>query len=209
MEFKTFVKQFGASTRTRNLERRPYLLPGTSSLPAEFIRLCPWEAEYLFLVARRAKRGIVETGRFRGGSCFLMACASPEVPIYSIDIRPQDDDLLRKLFKQNTVGENVSLIVGDSQKTKYPSFKPFDLLFIDGDHSYDGCYSDILNWYDSLLPGGDLVFHDCYLGQPGVQDAVIDFLKTHPELQIMQAPYIGLTSWQFPAGSIAHFIKPT
>ena len=53
-------------------------------------------------------------------SCFLMACAAPEAPIFSVDFGPQDDDLLVSYFKKHNVGGNVTLIVGDSQNTKYP-----------------------------------------------------------------------------------------
>jgi hypothetical protein len=60
---------------------RAFSLPDQSGLPKNFIRLCPWEMEYLYVVARRARRGIVETGRFNGGSSFLFACAASDVPV--------------------------------------------------------------------------------------------------------------------------------
>ena len=100
--------------------RAAFSLPEHSGLPKEFIRLDPWEMEYLFSVTRRARRGIIETGRFNGGSCFLMACAAPDVPITASTSRPQNDDLLRQMFTQHGVGSKVDLIVGNSQKQKYP-----------------------------------------------------------------------------------------
>jgi predicted O-methyltransferase YrrM len=222
VRYGEFYRRFGASVRTKNIaglvppfvprgdrqrNLRAWSLPEHLTIPAEYIRLCPWEAEYLFIVAQRAKRGIIETGRFNGGSCFLMACAAPETPIYSIDIAPQNDDLLRKLLKDHAVGKNIDLIVGDSQKTKYPQIKEADLLFVDADHSYEGCMNDMVNWYDHLLPGGHLVVHDSYDGEWGVQDAVIDFMNQHPELQVVQSPFIGAYYWHYPAGSLAHLIK--
>ena len=98
-----------------------------------------------------------------------------DVPITSVDIAPRDDDKLRDLFARNDVGKNVNLIVGDSQHTKYPDIRDYDVLFIDGDHTYEGCRADILNWYPKLLKNGHVVFHDSYLGKHGVQDAIIDF----------------------------------
>ena len=222
MDYNNFYVKFGGSARTKNISTpqppfvprgdlrrnlRPFSLPEKSGLPPEFIRLCPWEMEYLFTVARRARRGIIETGRFNGGSCFLMACAAPDVPIYSIDIAPQNDGLLRQLFQQHGVGKNVDLIVGDSQKTKYPQIGAVDLLFVDGDHSYDGCLNDMVNWYDHLQPNGHLVVHDSYLGQWGVQDAIMDMMDRHAELQVIQSPFIGPFYWHYPAGSFAHLIK--
>jgi predicted O-methyltransferase YrrM len=221
LDFDTFFAKFGGSARTKNIlpdvsqlaaddlrrNKRRFTLPQQSGLPAEFIRLCPWELEYLFAVARRAKRGIIEIGRFNGGSCFVMACAAEDVPIHSIDIRPRDDGRFRQLLQQHAVGRNVNLIVGDSQKTKYPEVGEADLLFIDGEHTYEGCMNDIMNWYDHVVPGGSLLFHDSYLGKWGVQDAIVNFMNEHPELQIIQSPFIGAHYWHYPAGSIAHLLK--
>jgi Methyltransferase domain len=82
-----------------------------------------------------------------------------------IDIAPQNDDLFREFFQRRGVGRNVDLIVGDSQKTKYPQIGEIDVLFVDGEHSYDGGMNDMVNWYDHLVPNGHLIVHDCYLGQ--------------------------------------------
>jgi predicted O-methyltransferase YrrM len=218
MDYQTFFSRFGASARTKHIlgmeqsggdpHKRAFSLPATSEMPTEFIRLCPWEVEYLFSVARRARVGILETGRFNGGSLFVMACAAPEtVPVYSIDIRPRDDVFLRKKLDEFSPGRQVDLIVGDSQRTSYPQIGDIDLLFIDGDHQYEGCLSDIRTWYSHLVENGHLMFHDSYLGSYGVQDAILDFMREHPELEIVQSPYIGATHWHYPAGSIAHLIK--
>jgi len=69
--------------------------------------------------------------------------------------------------------------------------------------------NDIVNWYDHLVPNGHLVFHDSYLGEWGVQDAIADFMDGHPELQVVQSPFIGTHYWLYPAGSMAHLIKRT
>jgi predicted O-methyltransferase YrrM len=220
MDYKEFFSRFGGAARTKHIrprdlsahpgkrDRRPFILPERTELPAEFIRLCPWEMEYLFTVARRARTGILETGRFNGGSLFVMACAAREsVPIFSIDIAPRDDDFLREMLAKHRPDTKADLIVGDSQNAKYPQIGDIDLLFIDGDHTYEGCLNDIRNWYGNLIAGGHLLFHDSYLGPHGVQDAIADFLQSHPELTIVQSPFIGAAHWHYPAGSIAHFIK--
>jgi predicted O-methyltransferase YrrM len=208
MDYKTFFDRFGGSLRRKHTGKRSYPLPATSEMPQQFIRLCPWEAEYLFTVARRARIGILETGRFNGGSLFLMGCAAPDnVPIYSIDIAPQNDDLLREKLQAFLPGRSIDLIVGDSQHGSYPHIGTIDLLFIDGDHTYEGCLNDLRNWYGNLTVGEHLVLHDAYLGQHGVQDALLDFMQQHPELDVVQSPYIGPSHWQYPAGSIAHLVR--
>lgn len=228
MQYSEFYRRFAASYRTKNLSwdsrpplaalrkllkarkrknQRHWKLPWTSELPKEFIRLCPWEGEYMFNLARRARLGILETGRFHGGSCFLMSCANPTVPIYSIDIAPKDDGRLKGFFSQFGVGQNVTLIVGDSQKTKYKEIGAYDMLWIDGDHSLAGCTNDLENWFAGLAPGGHVVLHDCYEGNE-VKDAVLNFLAAHPEMHPVNTPYRSSAYWQYPEGSIFHMTKP-
>jgi predicted O-methyltransferase YrrM len=222
LDYSEFFAKYGGSARTKNLHReadpaagirasgnkRHMKLPPPGALPAEFIRLCPWEMEYLFTVARRARLGILETGRFNGGSLFVMTCAAkPGVPIYSIDLKPQNDALLLELLSAAVPDANPELIVGDSQHVRYPQIGAVDLLFIDGDHSYEGCMADIANWYGNLAVNGHLLFHDAYLGRHGVQDAIADFMNGHPELQVIHSPFIGRNYWNYAVGSIAHLIR--
>ena len=221
--YATFFERFGGSARTKHLEKgasllsplrlfkrsrgkRHFPLPKTSGLPPEFIRLCPWEMEYLFAVARRAKKGILEIGRYNGGSTFLLSCANPSVPIYSIDLAPQNDALLQQQFQTHGVGQGARLIIGDSTQIR-DDVGEVDLIFIDGDHRYEGCYRDTATWYPRLSERGHLLFHDSYLGRHGVQDAVMDFLEQHPELEVMASPLIGKSYWNYPAGSFAHLRK--
>ncbi len=208
MTYEEFFERFGGSLRAKHVGKRPLApLPLATALPKEFIRLCPWEAEYLWIVAHRAHAGVLEIGRHKGGSTFLLACAA-EVPIYSIDIAPADDDLLRELLANNDICADVSLIVGDSGiKCQKPDYGQFDLLFIDGDHTYEGCSRDLAQWYPRLSNRGHVILHDCYRGAYGVQDAVMDFLHYHPEVEIVTSPLIGEEYWRSPAGSIAHFIR--
>jgi predicted O-methyltransferase YrrM len=50
----------------------------------------------------------------------------------------------------------------------------FDLVFIDGDHSYEGCRRDIEAYRKLIAPGGILAGHDYHW--PGVQQAVDELL---------------------------------
>ena len=225
MEYQEFFSRFGGSLRTKHLaalsqpgnreaniekprdhvEKRHFELPDSSELPKEFIRLDPWEAEYLFLIASYAKQGIVETGRYNGGSAFLMACSNPHVPIHSIDLEPQDDDKLRSLIAETRIGSNIDLIVGDSQKKRYPQIEAFDVLFIDGDHSYQGCLNDLENWFHLLSEGGHLILHDSYEGNE-VQPAALTFIGKN-SVEVIVSPNIVAQHWMNPRGSLAHFLK--
>jgi hypothetical protein len=126
MDYQTFFSRFGGSARIKHLQQPPggrvsaeqrrgkrrFAVPETSELPKGFIRLCPWEMEYLFTVARRARKGILETGRFNGGSLFVMACAASDgVPMHSIDIAPQNDERLAEYLKRFCPKAQIELIV--------------------------------------------------------------------------------------------------
>jgi hypothetical protein len=206
MTYDEFYRRFGGSLRTKNLTKG-VTLPKRSELPAEFIRLDPNEAETLWNVASRARRGVIEVGRFNGGSTFLLACATPDVPVWSIDIAPQDDARLQSLFDQCAVGANVELIVGDSQHGSFPSVGAADAIFIDGDHSYEGCLADIENWLPHLHQPGYLIFHDSYRGDWGVQDAIAETLERNSDLSVVISPFIRADHWNVPTGSMACLVR--
>jgi hypothetical protein len=230
MSFAEFYDRFGASCRTKNFlplppggagglrlaarvllgkaettGKRFFAPPGTSELPREFIRLDPWEAGYVYAVAQRAEHGIVEIGRFNGGSTFLFACANQHVPIWSVDIAPRDDHLLTRLLAVTDVGGKVELIVADSHRDELSQIGDFDLLFVDGDHTRAGALADLETFFPRLRAGGDVLVHDCY-PEMEVQLAVFDFLARH-DVQIVRSPDISSLHWHTEAGSIAHFRK--
>lgn len=173
-----------------------------------FIRQCPWEAETLYHLAKRSSEGIVEIGRFNGGSTLLLATANTTVPIYSIDIDPQDDQLAKQLMTDNNVGSNVTLLVGDSRSNDLKStIQAFDFIFIDGDHSYEGCTADIMNWFDRLSSGGIVAFHDCYSSETNaVYESVVDFSRHH-NVSFIIPPHPFSDVFSHKAGSICAFIK--
>jgi len=51
-----------------------------------------------------------------------------------------------------------------------------DLIFIDGDHSYEGCHADIINWIPLVKPGGCVILHDLAWAE-GVQRVVHEDLR--------------------------------
>lgn len=60
----------------------------------------------------------------------------------------------------------------------------FDLIYIDADHTYGGCLTDLINWYPKLKKGG-LFFGDDYIvcnnpteGYYGVVGAVEEFAQS-------------------------------
>ena len=182
-----------------------YRIGKPSVIPRNFIRQEPWEIEYLYMLAHYSKVGILETGRFNGGSTLISALANNKVKIHSIDFDPQDDTFLINLLDQMNIGKNLNIITGDSQKTKYDSVNEIDLLFVDADHSKEGCLNDMVNWWDNLVKGGHMIMHDCYFGCE-VQDAVLEFISKY-DVEVIVSPYKSHEHRRYPQGSFCHLIK--
>jgi hypothetical protein len=80
------------------------------------------------------------------------------------------------VFDDNTkeYSNRIIKIVGRSPPTYKWDGPLADIIFIDGDHSYEGCQADILFWKQFVKPNGYLIGHDYTEGWPGVRQAVED-----------------------------------
>jgi predicted O-methyltransferase YrrM len=164
------------------------------------------EAAYVYrLVRSLGPATVVEIGRFKGGSTFLLAAAlHPEAHLFSYDPhvktgRADADRPLRDELERYGLADRVSLVVADS-RTAEPPPGPVDLVFVDGDHTYDGVKSDHERWVELVRPGGHLLYHDALDAGYAVADpGVVQFL---PELRAdPRVEPVG------EAGSIAHFVR--
>ncbi len=73
----------------------------------------------------------------------------------------------------NATDAKVRLMVGDTADTASEfGAGTLALVFIDGDHSYEGCKRDIEAWLPKVKPGGLLAGHDFSGEYPGVMQAV-------------------------------------
>ncbi len=125
------------------------------------------EAAHLFRLAR-SKPGaqILEIGRCHGGSAFLLAVAGDaDSMVTSIDIAPQNDELLQIALKKSELAHKVNLLVGHSAASEAKA-DFYDLVFVDGDHSYEGVLNDYEHWKKAVKPGGHLVFHNAAAARP-------------------------------------------
>jgi len=66
------------------------------------------------------------------------------------------------------------LVTGDSAKVgQFWDGDKIDLIFIDGDHSYEGCKADIDSWLPHMAEGSIMAFHDSHTQQcEGVTRAI-------------------------------------
>lgn len=126
------------------------------------------EAKKLYECAKLLSENavVVEIGTLHGGSANILAAAISGM-VYTIDNDPKFE---------TKILDNVLLIKGDSKDVAIGWDKPIDLLFIDGDHSYEGVAEDIENWIPKVKKGGMVIFHD-YGSWTGVTKAVNEAIE--------------------------------
>jgi predicted O-methyltransferase YrrM len=129
-----------------------------------------WESDdeqaLLFQLAQAVPESgqIVEIGAEYGMSASLfIAGAKPTVRITSVDLFP--GDMLAKyrnnLREAGYEGRSTQIQGDSSTAGKLWDGGPIDLLFIDGDHNYEGCKADIDAWVKHVKVHGFVIFHDC------------------------------------------------
>ena len=140
----------------------------------------------------------VNIGCYKGRSIQYMVDTwkyyNKSTTIYGIDIKLRDE--LFTLFGHNA--EDIILIEGSSLDQNVIDMIPnnVEFAFIDGDHTYDGCMSDLLNFWNKLIPGGVMMVHDVFdtsgiQCQPEVYKAFFDFANIHMDEFVPDDWYCG------------------
>jgi predicted O-methyltransferase YrrM len=140
------------------------------------------EAQLLTRLAGGA-RCVVEIGVYEGSSAFVLCDALTHgAELHLID--PFVDEsgwalspgwratpLATRLAvrrRARTDGPHICWHIARSQDVGRAWRGPvIDLVFIDGDHSPEGCREDWEVWHPHVRPGGAVAFHDARLGSPG------------------------------------------
>lgn len=126
------------------------------------------------LVRPLAPRAILEVGTYRGGTLLLFAdVAADDALIASIDLPDGVLPWRRKLYRSFAGRrQRIALIEADSTDEatrliveRELGGRPLDLLFIDGDHSYDSVARDFELYSPLVRPGGLIAFHDITEGK--------------------------------------------
>jgi len=207
-----------AAMRFENVERWPAGVHGFEDLAFLFssnqlnhgvASLQIDEAALLYRLGRNATSGpVAEIGRFKGGSTFVFAAALPDgVELWSYDfhvaLRPdlpgeRLDAELGAALERYGLARKVHLLVADS-RTADPPPGEIEVLFIDGDHSYEGAKADFERWSAFVRPGGHLLLHDAVdTGGYG---------NVYPGVARLIAEIGAGWERQPGAGSIAHFVR--
>lgn len=115
---------------------------------------------------------IVNIGAGAGTSGLAFMEARPDIILYTVDIQDESSpfgclaaerDVFEKAGfpKDGQIWEQIcqdSILAGVTWREN--SYPRVDMVFIDGDHSYEGCSGDIQTWFWNLKFGGIMAVHD-------------------------------------------------
>jgi predicted O-methyltransferase YrrM len=137
--------------------------------------------QFLRTLEAEPPRAVLEIGTARGGTLFLLTRVSaPDALLVSVDLRhgqfgggyPPWRARLYQSFARK--GQRVELVLGDSHASgtrerirRLLGGRALDLLFIDGDHTYEGVKQDFADYAPLVRPGGLVAFHDIVPGGSG------------------------------------------
>jgi predicted O-methyltransferase YrrM len=126
----------------------------------------------------------VEIGCYAGGSACLML-QRPNTKVISIDLgEPIHKEIVYSNVKKlNKFNNSYSYLEGNSQTYEMVDrlkelVDSIDMLFIDGDHSYQAVINDFMLYEGLVKPEGFIIFDDYHdYGSPGTKIAVDEIAK--------------------------------
>lgn len=130
--------------------------------------------EFIKLYSRSKPKIILEIGTYDGGTLFFLSkFASPDATIITMDLplvrdgagyTPTKIPFYKSFKSQNQkiyfIRDNSRSISTIEKVKKIINEKKIDVLFIDGDHSYEGVKKDFENYSPFVKKGGLIAFHD-------------------------------------------------
>ena len=167
-----------------------------------FTHLTERERVLLFELSRSLSRNsrIVEIGSYLGASTFFLAAGarSRSGKVFAVDTwsnmgmsegpRETYDDFVRNVAP---LGDSIFPIKGLSIQVAKGFDGEIDLLFVDGDHSYEAVRADLEAWLPKVKKAGIVVLHD-YAWAGGVQRAAKELVIP---LQVEGGRRIDTTYW--------------
>jgi predicted O-methyltransferase YrrM len=129
--------------------------------------------EFTKIVKQQSPQTVLEIGTAQGGVFWLLCrLAQANATLISLDLPPNERysggrKVEINLESMKSHGQTVHIIHGNSHAPETPGQvqkilggQMLDLLFIDGDHTYDGVRQDYMMYSQLVRPGGMIVFHD-------------------------------------------------
>jgi len=133
----------------------------------------PEFASLISIVRRHPINTALEIGTYKGGTLYVICQTSnPQANIISLDFGTRLDITFNKQETQKfqsytKPGQTLTCIKRDSHSPATKNYlkkilknKKLDLLFIDGDHKYQGAMADYEMYSSFVKKGGIILFHD-------------------------------------------------
>lgn len=162
-----------------------------------------WAWEF---IARTEPASVLEIGSLFGGTLWYWSQLPTIERLVSVDqvtdYAPLRDDVLvaRGQWAFWFAGVDFHSLTGNSRTTKMidgaRALGPFDVAFIDGDHSYDGVRADFEAYSPMVRPGGLVGFHDTIPNgdrhEPGVVRFVGELKARQPWVEFFDHDGVGI-----------------
>jgi predicted O-methyltransferase YrrM len=143
----------------------------------------------LAIVRHTHANKIIEVGTFDGNTTLNLALNTGDTgSVVTLDLPPeglgeinrsrvsQPTEFEKRQYVGHEVERKITQVYGDSAELDWRTlYGPFDLAFIDGDHTSEYVLSDTANTLSVLNPGGIVIWHDYeYRSVAAVVDRVLE-----------------------------------
>jgi hypothetical protein len=180
--------------------------------PKNFLGDGTQSTEGLFFLVSLAKalnaRNVFEIGTFTGVTALTLAMNLPQLTIQTLDLPAGDPPALnvgrddkgyipsqrrRRVFEGRSEAAQIIQHEGDSARFDFSALgHTFDLIYVDGAHSYDYIASDTKQAFTIVSnPVGAIVWDDYVPGWSGV----VEYLNERTDIQLYRIPDTRLVLW--------------
>lgn len=127
----------------------------------------------------------LEIGSMIGESA-TMVLGFPQIKnIYCVDIWKNIE--YKTIFDNRLSNTRCKSIHASSEEASSMIAFPLDIVYIDGDHSYNSVILDLKLWYPKIISGGFICGHDYSISWSGCKQAIDEFiLQNNLELILFQ-----------------------
>jgi predicted O-methyltransferase YrrM len=150
---------------------------------------------------------VFEIGTFTGLTALTLAANLPQLIVHTLDLPAASSPALevekndrlyipsqprRRVFEGRPEAARIIQHEGDSGKFDFLALgRKFDLVYVDGAHSYDYVANDTRAAFNMVADGGAIVWDDYQPGWPGV----VRYLNGRTDLALYRAPGTHLVLW--------------
>lgn len=157
-------------------------------------------ARFVRYLAEKDPRTVLEIGTFQGGTLYVWARALDSTRrVVSVDQPVWNERTHRRrreLYPSFSAETRIDVLFGDSHDERTrdrvveSAGEDVDLLFVDGDHSYEGVSQDFEMYRELVGEGGVVAFHDIrrHARDRAEKDARLRRVETLREPQVSVGP---------------------